>query len=394
MSIASAWPFFAINLICFGLAWIAAAHSGFYRRLVYQPAAGRTEMIDGLRGWLALGVFFTHVVAMYSYQLTGKWSSALAPFYALTGHVGVSLFFVITGFLFWTKVLRADGALNAGSLYRSRILRLTPMYLVSVLAVMAVVAALSGFSLRTDPMSLLRELRSWLSFGFMYAGDINGVKDAHRINAVYWTLAYEWMFYLALPFLAVFRRYPAWLALFAAAFFFGTQAPITLNFISGAAAAMIVHHRLLPAGLEARWLTPLPLAALAAVFLMPSLPPVVHVVLMFVFFLFVAHGNSLFGLLATGAAKVLGAVSYSIYLLHCIVLFVVVTLVDAHTPIAQLPVERYWMFAALAGAATVLLSLVTYRHVEHPFIAGRQRPARTASAQTLAGGLARPAAGD
>ena len=90
----------------------------------------------------------------------------------------------------------------------------------------------------------------------------------------------------------------------------------------------------------------------------------------------------------------LGAVSYSIYLLHCIVLFVVVTLVDAHTPIAQLPVEHYWMFATLAGMATVLLSLVTYRHVEHPFIAGRQRPARAASAHAVAGGLARPAAGD
>ena len=373
MSIANPWPFLAINLLCFVLAWSAARVSPFYQQIAREPGAGRTEMIDGLRGWLALGVFFTHAVAMYSYQRDGQWSSAGAPFYALTGHVGVSVFFVITGFLFWTKVLKSNGTLNAVALYRSRIRRLVPMYLVSVIFVLAVVAALSGFTLRSDPVTLLRELRSWLSFGFLYAGDINGVKDAHRINAVYWTLAYEWVFYIALPFLALFSRFPLCLALFGAAFFFGAQAPITLNFISGAVAAMVVHRGVLPAGLDSRWLTPLPVAALVAVFLLPSSAALAQVVLLFVFFLFVAHGNSFFGLLASGAAKVLGAASYSIYLLHCIVLFIVMQAVDARIPIAGIAAETYWGFAALAATATVLLSLATYRYVEYPFLAGKRR---------------------
>src|SRR5205823_998855 len=119
-------------------------------------------------------------------------NAAPQVFYDLTGKVGVSLFFMITGFLFWGRVLRAGSALDIEALYVSRLRRIVPMYLVSVVLSLFVVAVLSGFSLHVSLVELLRELRSWFSFGFTYAGDINGVKDAHRINAVYWTLAFEW----------------------------------------------------------------------------------------------------------------------------------------------------------------------------------------------------------
>lgn len=374
MSIADPWPFFAINLLCFAAAFAIARGSRFYRELLGNSESGRTEMLDGLRGWLALGVFFAHSIASYSWYATGDWGGAIAPFYGRAGQVGVSIFFMITGYLFWGRVVRSKGKFDVPAFYLSRVRRIAPMYLMSLLMVLAVVAVLSGFALRVEPGALVRELRSWLSFGFMYAGDLNGVKDAHNINAVYWTLAYEWMFYLSLPMLALFWRGPALLVMAVSAFLFCLQTPVTLNFIAGGAAAMLVERRVFGAALAAKWMTPLPLAALALVFTYPSAYGLMPSLLMFIFFLFVVHGNSLFGLLATRASKLLGTVSYSIYLVHCIALFVVMRAVNAALPVGALEPLEYWSFAAVAALLAVGVSALTYRYVEHPFLATRGMP--------------------
>jgi peptidoglycan/LPS O-acetylase OafA/YrhL len=374
MSISDPWPFVAINLLCFAVAYGIARASRFYREQLAKVESGRTEMLDGLRGWLALGVFFAHSVTTYAWYTTGEWDGRIAPFYGRAGQVGVALFFMITGYLFWGRVLRSKGKLDVSSFLLSRVRRIVPMYLVSVLLALAVVALLSGFTLRVDPATLVRELRGWLSFGFMYAGDINGVKDAHNINAVYWTLAYEWMFYLALPMLALFFRGPALMVMIVTAFLFCLQTPVTLNFIAGGAAAMLVDKRVLRFSLAAKWMTPLPLAALALVFTYPSAFALMPSVLMFVFFVFVVQGNSLFGLLATRASKMLGTVSYSLYLVHCIAIFVVMRAVNTRLPVAQLEPLHYWLFAGAAAVLAVMVSALTYRFVEHPFLSAKGQP--------------------
>jgi peptidoglycan/LPS O-acetylase OafA/YrhL len=242
--------------------------------------------------------------------------------------------------------------------------------------VLAVVLVASGFALHEPLVTLLKQLRPWLSFGFMTTGETNGVRDAHAINAVYWTLAYEWLFYLALPLLALLARGRWSLLLVAAALFFGTQSPIVFNFLSGALAAVLVHRRTLGNRLAAAWLAPLPLAALAACFVVPGLPPAALSALLLVVFVFVVHGYSFFGLLRSRAAKVLGAASYSLYLTHCIVLFVVVRCAHQVVPIGTLEPLQYWLLVALAAAATVLLSAYTFRHVEYPFIHQKGATAR------------------
>src|ERR687898_120425 len=97
----------------------------------------------------------------------------MAPFYGSAAHGGVALFFMITGFLFWLRVLRTGDAFDTRAFFVSRLRRLTPMYLMSVLMALAVVAAASGFVLRDGPAGLARDLRPWLSFGFMRTGELN-----------------------------------------------------------------------------------------------------------------------------------------------------------------------------------------------------------------------------
>jgi peptidoglycan/LPS O-acetylase OafA/YrhL len=194
------------------------------------------------------------------------------------------------------------------------------------------------------------------------------VRDAHAINAVYWTLAYEWLFYLALPLLALFAR--GWLCLLpiAVLLFFGALASVVFNFLFGALAAAIVHRKLLEGRLNSLWLAPLPLVALTGWFFATGLHPLAQSALLFVFFIFVVHGYSVLGLLRTRAAKVLGLASYSIYLLHCIVLYVAVGAVDRVVGVQNLSALQYWLLAALSALAAVALSTFTYRYIEFPFI--------------------------
>ena len=297
MGLTSPWYPFIVTALCLALCAAIARRDPWYRAHLAEAGPGRFESIDGLRGFLAIGVFFTHVIATYGYYAHGRYST-FSPVHAVMGQVGVSIFFMITGFLFWRRALRAKGGLDARTLYLSRIRRLVPMYLVSVALALLVVAVMSGLQLREPLVPFLKELRTWLSFGFMNASDLNGVKDAHIINAVYWTLAYEWSFYLALPLLALFARGWAFVALAAATLFFGIQAPITLNFLAGALAAMAVERGLLNGRLARAWLAPVPLAAIAMVLL--AFDEAYHpaaIGLLFVAFLFVVDGNSLFGLL-------------------------------------------------------------------------------------------------
>lgn len=374
MSLSSPAPWFAICALCLLIGAVVARRSSFFRDHLAEVGASRFEAVDGLRGFLALGVFGAHAVNMYSLHTSGSWPAAGAPFYMLAAKAGVALFFMITGFLFWLRVLRAGASLDYRAFFVGRLRRLAPMYAMSVLMVLAIVAAASGFTLRESPGALLRELRPWLSFGFMQVGELNGVRDAHYINAVYWTLAYEWMFYVALPFLAVFARGPGSVLLAGAVLAFGTQTPIVFNFLCGAFAAVLVHGKVLEGRLASRWLAVVPLGALAGYFALPGIAMaavirgLMEAALLFGFFVFVVHGWSVFGLLRSRPAKLLGTISYSIYLTHCIVLFVTVRAVGGLVPVGSLDGLQYWLLAAFAAAACVLLSACTYRYVEYPFL--------------------------
>jgi peptidoglycan/LPS O-acetylase OafA/YrhL len=368
LSVPSPILWFAICALCLLVAAGIARASGFYRGQL-AAAGGRFEMIDGLRGFLALGVFGEHAASMHGLYASGAWGADVPPFYLRASSAGVALFFMITAFLFWLRVLRAGDSFDSRAFFASRLRRLTPMYLASVLMVLAVVAVASGFFLRVEPAVLLRELRPWLSFGFLTVGELNGVRDAHAINAVYWTLGYEWAFYLALPLLALAAR-GRWAVLpVAAVLCFGMLAPVVFNFLFGALAAVVVHRRYFQERISFKiWLAPLPLAALAAYFFAAGQHPLVQAALLFVFFLFVVHGYSVLGLLRSRPAKVLGMASYSIYLTHCIVLYAAVHAIDRTVPVVGLSALQYWLLTALAAAATVALSMLTYRYVEFPFI--------------------------
>lgn len=376
LSVTSILPYFAISALLLATAWAISRASPFYRRLLDAEAAStRFHPIDGLRGFLAFGVFFHHAVISYFHYAHGRWEVPPSRFYTLLGQVAVACFFMITAFLFWTKGLRERPSLRVQPMLWSRLCRLVPMYVFSIACVFAVALALTGFELRESAANLALQALTWLSFGFANPDELNGLRRSAIINGgVQWTLAYEWLFYLFLPLGLIFARGAGFLlaAVVASACIHAfSNTALEWNFVFGALAAVLAAEYRLPAARfwNSRLVALLVIGAIVLTFSMfdrgYGLP---QASLLFCAFFCIAKGNDLFGLLTCRPARLLGAVSYSVYLMHAIVLFVALRLVDRFAPIATMAAETYWAVVAGCGVALVVICSVSYRWIEHPLM--------------------------
>ena len=115
-----------------GAILLALATAALLPHIIQLPIASppRYSTIDGLRGYLAFAVFLSHSSIWYFYLHFGRWDVPQSNFYTHLGQSSVTLFFMITGFLFWSKLL--DGRVQPidwSRLYLSRLFRLVPLYL-------------------------------------------------------------------------------------------------------------------------------------------------------------------------------------------------------------------------------------------------------------------------
>lgn len=167
-----------------------------------ESEKGFSNSLEVLRGMAAFLVFGAHSTMYFG----------LAPkqvFAATMGEVGVLLFFMLTGHLFWSQI--RNNRYRAESFYKKRILRLVPAYLAVISTFMFLDWASAGFPVpsTTQLIALIRNYGFGFSTVVNSIGNVNDVftKDMYlRINSI-WTLRWEWLFYLVIPLLAVFNRF-------------------------------------------------------------------------------------------------------------------------------------------------------------------------------------------
>jgi peptidoglycan/LPS O-acetylase OafA/YrhL len=184
---------------CFALLILLESLSVFYllRKWIHiNPTDTHSLTIDGLRGFLAFGVFLHHAYIWFYFLKTGSWVKPESRLFTHFGQSAVALFFMITGFLYFSKVLNSkERAVDWLRLYISRCLRILPLYLF-VMLVGALLMALMRHGVWLLPLAFPWDQRDFLEL--LTAG-------------VTWTLAYEWKFYLALPIIALWSQRVPWL---------------------------------------------------------------------------------------------------------------------------------------------------------------------------------------
>lgn len=402
VSITSSIFYFLIMACVLVLAHVIARKSSFYNALTskqhytFEPEAdvnaklkNRHEMLDGLRGFLALGVLFQHAITNFAYFSTGIWKITDIRFYRHAGGEAVILFFMITSFLYWSKAIASKGNIDSMRLYRNRFLRLAPMYIFSAGVVTLSVLAQTGFHI-TSITGFLKDMLSWMTLGLITTTTVNGLSIIPINAGIHWTLHYEWIFYLLLPFSAIALRggiYRLFAIPMVALVLLMDDWGYWVIFLLGIAAAHIVHkwprinwiyksgrsHQGLdanPKNLVRNWtISCIPIIGLIAIYLIQYKPYGVpqYVISLCILLLFI-YGNSFFGLFKTKAALFLGTISYSVYLMHGIVLFTVLHLADTIIPIDQLATWSFWGLILVSALLTVLVSTITYKYIEHPFL--------------------------
>jgi peptidoglycan/LPS O-acetylase OafA/YrhL len=358
------------------------------------------ELVHALRGVAALSVLLYH--ALFKAYLSRHPSSPLAP-YAAHLDVGVAVFFVISGFVLYRPMVaaRLAGAppIDTEAYGRRRLRRILPGYWVAL-----VVAGLAGASYAGYPQIFsAKGIPAYFGFLQIYSPDTAG----GGIN-VAWTLCVEITFYAFLPLWALGLRraargggvrseYVALAGLFAASLAwqalavhaapangFGASASRWLeplpNFLDQFAVGMALAVASVHMGSRAAvrpwgwWLlAALAFAGLGALIGTRDLTPAAYL-LRHQLHTLVALGLLVPAVFGRRHAQpipglaLLGTVSYGVYLYH-------VPVMIRLAKWTGLPPSPAWLALWLAAtlALTLLLAALSWRLVERPLMARRQR---------------------
>jgi len=360
-----------------------------------NPHGVRVSSIDGLRGILALAVFFHHTAVTHQYWQSGVWTETPSRFYNLLGQVAVAVFFMITGYLFWGKLIKEQGKPNWLKLYTGRLFRIAPLYGCAVLWLLVLVAFKTNLTLCQPALQVANEVARWFTLG-LAAPDVNAYRHtATLMAAVSWTLRYEWFFYGSLILTAFWvRRRPGHLVftvicltlvgLYVLLYVHAEKTapwPICVElFLIGMLCASlkpIGSQRRLPNWLSSTFVA---LGAAALFLRFNNANTFVPVLLLGVGFFLVVSGCDLFGLLVSRPARRLGDVSYGIYLLHGLILTCIFSSYRMRT-FALYSAVNHWLVVTVTALAVIVVATVAHVFVERPGIElGKRAAVRLESA--------------
>lgn len=342
--------------------------------------------LDGMRFFAIAAVFFHHS------PLVGI-GTGVSPL-SLRGFLGVDLFFVISGFLITTLLLRErdrKGRISLRGFYWRRVLRILPLYLLLVTAVGVYYA-------------LIKQAPGAAGiWPFYYLLMMNFLNDHLPTLAPTWSLGVEEQYYLIWPLLLVLLPRRALLAVIAG--FVLVYAvlmelpvghvqrdigPLGFSLVRAFYPAMLIGSGL--ALLLARrnsfgWLWPVlggrwsaPAFAVALIVALHALPInlhgfpnlAVHLIMAgLIGSVVIREDHALMPVLRFAPIRRIGVVSYGIYLLHLIALHVATGIM---TRLFGAPEASMTLYLLLYAALSWLMAELSFRFYETPFLALRHKP--------------------
>ena len=342
--------------------------------------AVRVTTIDGLRGLVALGVVLHHLALYHGYLISGVWKAPPSHFYSSLGPFSVGVFFMITGYLFWGKLIAEEGRPDWLKLYIGRVFRIGPLYLFAALLMLVAVFVKTGLVNHVGWGRLGAQIGQWMALGFVVGPDVNGYfQTRYLLAGVTWSIRDEWLFYLSLMVTALATRRRNTHLPFALIGLLAVLTVLHFHHFTVSAEGKVAHLALFLMGMTCgslnalRWTARFPdrvssgLVVLLVVgtFLLKNPYGAVPLVLDGVLFYLIISGCSLFGLLVSRPARRLGDVSYGIYLLQGLILAAMLRpafprRLDALNPAA------HWGLAFLCVGVLVVFATATHAYIELP----------------------------
>ena len=206
LQITSIVPFFLLmaSFVITGYFLCRKLHSYALLMPLLLSKKGYYLELESMRGLLALSVVVHHALVWYFllYNNTAVISGPHATFYSQLGTAPVTFFFFITGFLFWSKLI-TNPRPAPGTFMAARLRRLGPAYLAGAALMFTLVAIFTHFRLHTSPVELAHDALMVLTG---HNPKLNGLTFAPWLWGVTWTLQFEFLFYMCIPFLGWFAQ--------------------------------------------------------------------------------------------------------------------------------------------------------------------------------------------
>ncbi len=341
----------------------------------------RYPEIDGLRGYLAFFVFLHHSYIWRIFLKDGEWKEPESNLFNHFGQTTVAFFFVITAFLFTLKLINSKSKnkeINWTAYIKARWYRLFPMYLFSVSIIFIIAGYLTDFKSKITFSENVEATLSWIFFNVKKGLNINGLEDSFLLNAgITWTLPYEWVFYLLLPLIALFFKIKVNLKTL---LIFSSIAAVVMiingsslrhfsPFIGGIISALVVSSKKFENILKQKKYTFLAILLLAcSIYFFNSGRKPIPVIITSIVFIMIASGNSFFGLLSNTFSRKFGQITYSIYLLHGTLLFVVFYFFIGFEKAKNLTDFEFWSIITLSVFPLIFISQLTFKYIERPLM--------------------------
>jgi peptidoglycan/LPS O-acetylase OafA/YrhL len=220
------------------------------------------------------------------------------------------------------------------------------------------------------------------SFGSAQPSVVNNFSHVIIGSGAFWTLRYEWKFYMLLPLIALFLRnktaFKVFLCVLGAYVVFRifrnfNSVPHSLFFFPGMLSAHLYSNKHTHAILKNMNFLPYILfLSLLLIFITCSTaysyPCLFFMTLIFIVIPFIKPDSLIFKILTLRSVLIAGTVSYSTYIMHSMVLALGYLGLIHYDAMPSFSDAYFLLFLFLSSLALVTISLLSYRFIEFPFI--------------------------
>lgn len=355
------------NLILFIVFFVSMVIAVFLLQHANVNASkGRNLTIDGFRGLLAPMVLLHHFTLTYNWKVEGAWM-VNNLFVGNLGSIPVSLFFMITGYLFIGKI--SKGVSSWPELAVGRIFRIYPLYILMLAIIYSVYFV--TYEGETSFSSLVKSLAAGMAF---FLQPINGYNIGRSISGVQWTLFYEALFYISLPLLSFIikkgRTSKIYSVISGAVLFlcfYKTSIRYELFILFAIGGIAYYVKQLSIKFLKSHACSIIAIIICLIAFTQTTSYSWYQMILIGMLFILISSGNDIFGSLRKNGLVYLGDISYSIYLTHGFILYAAFTVFNVYD-LSGVPRVGFYILFPIIFFVTVIVSIFTYKMVETPFI--------------------------